>query len=167
MGKEVEKYVPVGAVATVMTQDGKVDLRATVGSMVEVHIGNHPSTYVEDSDEAMLGMIAQILDAPTIEDVMNPQSAEGVRDNLDRPFRVERFAFSSSEYEEGSPWFMIIFGKFLDSGDDVVFTTGGIRIMAQLMRAMELGALPVEVIARKAKRATRRGFFPLHLELAK
>lgn len=71
----------------------------------------------------------------------------------------------ASSYEDGLGVFLVAHAKRLDDGREVVFSTGSISVVAQLVRAYMLGAFPLYAILRQSDKPTKRGYYPQHLEI--
>jgi len=57
-------------------------------------------------------------------------------------------------------------GKRMDNDEEIVWTTGSVSVVAQLVKAFMLGALPLYATIRKAERPTANGYYPQHLEVS-
>ncbi|MCL6626645.1 MAG: hypothetical protein K6T68_08695, partial [Alicyclobacillus shizuokensis] len=55
----------------------------------------------------------------------------------------------------------------LSSGERLTVTTGSVSIVAQLARAVAIGALPLRCIPRVANKPTKQGYYPQHLEISR
>jgi hypothetical protein len=72
--------------------------------------------------------------------------------------------FQRSEYEQGQPFYVVMKGVDLTTGERVVLTTGSRKVTAQAFQLARRGWLPAKVVAKQATRPTRDGYFPLRLE---
>lgn len=108
-------------------------------------------------------IMAQLLAAETPEEVLADAEAVGLRQYLDTPFLLEGVDFRQSEYEEGMPFYCLLFGREVESGEKVTLTTGAQSVVAQAFRLAQRGWLPRTVMAKQAKKATKSGFYPVRL----
>lgn len=120
----------------------------------------------DDPERVGLLITAQILNAATPEEVLASSEATGLRQFLDRPFSLESVDFQRSEYEQGQPFYVVMKGADLVTGEAVVLTTGSRKVTAQAFQLARRGWLPAKVVAKQATRPTRDGYFPLRLESA-
>lgn len=117
----------------------------------------------EDPSAVADEMIAQLLAAESDEE-LEFKEAEGWRDWLNVPVEIRNVVCRPSEFEEGARFFMVVRG-ILDDGSQVVLTTGSRATMAQLINRAKRGTLVgAKVRAVEAKKPTRSGFRPYHLE---
>lgn len=120
----------------------------------------------EDPERIALMLTAQILSAETPEEVLASADATGVRQFLDTPFELESVDFQRSEYEQGQPFYVVMKGVNITTGERVVLTTGSRKVTAQAFQLSRRGWLPAKVVAKQATRPTKDGYFPLRLEQA-
>lgn len=118
----------------------------------------------EDPLEVQARIMAQILDAPTIDDAFNLGGAMSAEDLLDVPLRIESVKWQKSSYEQGFVYFAVAFGERLDEAAPVVFTTGAGNIVALLRRAEVNGEFPIQFKMRRKEKATEAGYFPIVFE---
>jgi hypothetical protein len=117
----------------------------------------------QDPAAASLAIIAQVLSAETPEEVLTDLEAEGLRQHLEEPFRLESVEFRRSDYEVGMPFYALMRGVDVDTGDAVLYTSGSQKVTAQLFRLVTRGWLPRTVVARQSKKPTAAGYFPVRL----
>lgn len=116
----------------------------------------------EDGDEAI---VKRILLAETLDDVFAPLETEGFEALVDTPIRVTAIRWGESDFDGGLGVYMIV-EAHKAGGEKIVTTTGSATCMVQLAKAHALGQIPgLEVVPRKAKKPTKRGYFPFNLEL--
>jgi len=118
-------------------------------------------------EEAMERIVAQILESEAPYQLDQPWNAHGMRDLAGRVIRVQDVKRLPSEYTDGLGVYMGCTCVLEATGEYVFVTTGSVSIMAQLAQAYRKGMLPLEVVPRVAEKASRNGFFPMHLEIVR
>jgi hypothetical protein len=132
-----------------------------------------------DADAATMSIVRQILDAETADDVMGigDQGATGLRtlarryvkhDGLEVsdgvPFDVRGFRPLPGEFEEGLPFFLVIDGVRLDTGELCVVTCGSVNVVSQLIAlALKPDGLPRVVLTTEREKSTASKTWPLWL----
>lgn len=116
----------------------------------------------EAGDEAI---VKRILLAETLDAVFAPLETEGFETLVDTPIRITAIRWGESDFDGGLGVYMIVEAVKPD-GEKIVTTTGSATCMVQLAKAHALGQIPgIAVVPRKAKKPTKRGYFPFNLEL--
>lgn len=115
-----------------------------------------------DATEQASGIVRRIMDAKTAEDVLGESTVTHARDILDTPLQVLTVHWNKSTLAEGLPIYAVL-DCVDDDGAPVTVTCGGVRVMAQVARLAELGALPARVRILESERPTAAGFRPLRL----
>lgn len=145
-----------------------------------VAVRSHPATQALDrlvsavategteADWAQGEIIAQVMAAESIMDVLAPAEAIHGRDLVGIPLIVHGVKYQRSDYSEGSPFYAVMDCEREDSGARIPVTIGAQSIIAQLMRLAQLDAFPQRVVIEQAtKRPTAAGYWPLRLALPK
>lgn len=157
------------------TQSAAIAVRTTtdlasvdqwIGQLENILISNEPQEIQETDAEAMSSeIVRQLLAAESDEELESFGNAQGWRDLLGVPIKIDGFSWRPSEFEgEGASIYFVVFGNRLDTGAKVVLTTGSRNIMAQLANMAKRRTLGGAVrIAEKADRPTKGGFYPLSL----
>lgn len=119
---------------------------------------------VDDPAEISKEIIAQLLSAETDEELEQVGAAIGWRDLAGVPVELHGFKWRPSSFEEGAPVFFVVSGTRLDTGENVVLTTGSGNVLAQLANMAKRGTLngairQVEI----ADKPTKNGFRPYWL----
>lgn len=110
-------------------------------------------------------LLAQIINAEDASDLDAPWRSDGLTAYLGQPLRIDALRRMASEYDGGLPFFLIVEAANLQTGERVTLTTGAVSVVAQLVKAWSLGAIPGwRVIPRQADRPSSSGYFPQHLE---
>lgn len=111
-------------------------------------------------------LLAQIIEATETADLDAPWRADGLTAYLGSRLRIDGLRRMPSEYSGGLPFFLIVEAADLETGQRITLTTGAVSVVAQLVKAWSLGAIPGwRVIPRQADRPSSSGYFPQHLEV--
>jgi len=125
------------------------------------------ATIPEADEDAYVGILASILSAETVEDIDAPWTARSLEAFIDAPLRVTGIRRMPSDFDQGLGTYLVVEANIPGDGERIVLTTGSVSVVMQLCKAYALGALPLLVIVRKAKRASANGYFPMHLEIVR
>lgn len=117
--------------------------------------------------DAVGRIVMQIMGATDVEELDRPWDADGMRDYEGSVLRVKSIHKMESDYEGGLGIYLVCFCDQPGIGEEFVVTTGSVSCVAQLVRAHVAGWLPLEVVPRKAAKATKLGYWPMHLELVR
>lgn len=111
--------------------------------------------------DSILRAIATATDAA---DLDAPWRSEGIKEFANARLRVLGIRKMPSDFEGGLAWFLIIDAAIVATGEVIAVTTGALSVVAQLVKAHQLGAFPCIVTPRVATRPSRNGYYPVHLE---
>lgn len=117
-----------------------------------------------DGVEAILAQLAGITDPSKLD---TPWRSGGLAEYAGRMVIVRGIRKMASDFDGPLPWFLIVDGQDVQTGEEIHLTTGATSVVAQLVRAFQLGAFPLAVIPRIAERPTKDGYYPMHLEVAR
>jgi hypothetical protein len=106
----------------------------------------------------------QILSAETDEDMLSVGAATSWGDLLGIPIELHKFRWLPSRYDQGAKVFFIVTGVRLDNGENVVLTTSGQNVLAQLINLERRKRFPSVWRLIEAEKETSRGFKPYWLE---
>ncbi len=147
-GVEVEGYVAANHPAMVMLNTWLNE---------HVSVGN-------DSDMAVAEIIAQVLSADSLDEVLADHQAVSMRDLLGEPLRIHKVKPLRSAYESNAPWFFYCDVEKIGSGERVGVTTGAQTVVAQLVRVAMLDGYPFDCVPINAtKKPTANGYWPYKL----
>lgn len=141
---------------------GTADVEPVTYSDLEKVLFKGDQVEVPDVTEQSAGIVRRIMEAKTAEDVLAETAVVHARDMLDTPIRVMSVHWNRSDIEGGLPIYAVM-DCVDEDGQPFVVTCGGIRVMAQVSRLAELGALPALVRILESERPTAQGFRPLRL----
>jgi hypothetical protein len=110
--------------------------------------------------------VGRILDATSVEDVLEGGGAVHARDMIGRPFALTDVRFNRSDYEATGPAFYAILSGADENGEKVTISCGARKVLAQAWKLKDMGALPVAVELTESERPTSNGFKVMWLEKA-
>lgn len=123
-----------------------------------------------DTEEATIGILAQILTARTSEEALASLELErakvmcGGEPGGHSPLLEIRGARPmKSAFEEGAPCFCIVDAVYVHNGEPVRFTTGAKAVQAAIIAHIGNGWMPFQAILEIRSKPTARGFYPLNL----
>jgi hypothetical protein len=127
--------------------------------------------------ESMLAAVPDAESGGGMERILEQIAAATDLSQLDAPWRtgdfeqlagqvvvIQTIAKMPSEYASGLPWFLVVDLTIEQTGELVKATTGAVSIVAQLVKAWQLGSLPARARVMVAEKPTRSGYYPQHLE---
>jgi len=118
-----------------------------------------------DSPEAAVAdIIAQVLNAKSVDEVLSEVSLPGLRENLDRPFVLHGGKVMQSSFEAGAPFYFVLDVEWLDTNTRQLVTTGAQTVIAPVVKLIEFNGFPCTMKAIYAtEKANARGFRPYRL----
>lgn len=115
----------------------------------------------EFDTEGMDGIMKDIFAVNTVADYN--RIFEGDRElPEDKIIQVDRVRYARSEFAAGLPFYLVIDGVDVQSGEVGQWVTGATTIVAMLTRAAFAGHLPCVGFARKSKKPTKNGYTPVN-----
>jgi hypothetical protein len=121
---------------------------------------------VPDQDEGdVTGIIAQIINAEDSDGLDSPWQSAGMKKFRNHAVRIDSIKKLESEFAEGLPFYLLCEGVVLETGEYQALTTSSVQIMAQILVAWDKGLWPLTVYPRVATKPTKKGFYPMHLEI--
>lgn len=144
-----------------VNDEAPVVLPAQVVASYEAMIADVP----EAGADGFASILASIALATDVADLDAPWRSQGLGDLVNQRVVVTGIRKMPSDYAGGLPWFLVMDGALVDTGETVAVTTGAVSVVAQLVKAHNLDAFPLVVIPRQADRPSRSGFYPQHLEV--
>lgn len=145
----------------VIRHTGEVATEASINSYLLAIIESLPDP--ESGD--MTGILSQIINADTFSDLDSPWQSAGMDKFRDHAITIRSIKKMESDVAGGLGWYLLCEGTVLESGEYQAFSTSSVSIMAQLLVAHERGMFPLTVYIRRATKATKNGFYPMHLEI--
>lgn len=133
--------------------------------IVEEYAG-YLASIPEADDLGYERILAQIARAATPAELDRPWEAGDLEFYQDVLLRIESVRRLPSDFSGGLGWFLAIDAVVLNTGEKVVITNGAVGVVGQLAKAHALGAISgLKVIPHVAKKPTRQGYYPQHLEI--
>lgn len=117
-------------------------------------------------DEVIIQQIQQLFNATEVDDILedpNKQATLSLDDYLGMPFTIHRAKLTESDFKSGLAAYLVMWITFDGETKEYVLTCGAQTVIAQVVRANDLGKLPMRCIGKKADKATRAGYWPLSL----
>jgi len=123
-----------------------------------------PPEVSTDPEAISREIMLQILSAETDEDMLSVGQATSWQELLGIPIELRKFRWLPSRYDQGAKVFFVVTGVRLDNGENVVLTTSGQNVLAQLINLERRKRFPSVWRLIEAEKETSRGFKPLWLE---
>lgn len=121
---------------------------------------------VPDSGEGDIsGILAQIINSDGLEDLDSPWQSAGMGRYNNHALEIRSIKRMESAYPDGLGWYLLCEGTVMATGEYKAFSTSSAGVMAQLLVAWDRGYMPLKVYVRIATKPTKKGYYPLHLEL--
>ena len=119
----------------------------------------------EPDDDAAVKIVRTILGAESLEELNEPWETDGMRERIGRTLIVNAITRRPSDFTDGLGVYLGCECTDPDTGDALFITCGSVSSVAQLVRAHTLRLFPVRLIPVRAKRPTKRGYWPYHLQM--
>lgn len=119
----------------------------------------------EQDEGDISGIIAAIINADDVDGLDSPWQSAGMKKFKNHAIRIDSMKRMDSEYADGLPYYLLCEGTVLATGEHQAFTTSSVSIMAQLLVAWDRGLWPIVVYPRVARKPTKKGYYPMHLEI--
>lgn len=117
-----------------------------------------------DPEQVTLDIIARILKAETVEDVLGTSTATHARDYLNVPFLLTGVRFNRGDFADSGTNFYALLEGADDNGEPLVVSCGAKNVIAQSWKLADMGALPLSVVLKESPRQTANGYKPMWLE---
>lgn len=158
MSNEIEQVTDSQSPAIVDDREANIaKFKAVVESMKATNVD-------EDPEMAMESMIAQVMGAIDVSDVLG-NTVTGLKDMLKVPMMISSVELRPSDFEQGLGAYAVIHCQD-DAGNSLVVTTGSFMVIVQLAKFHELNAYPLRCMAVEATKPTKGGYYPLSLTRA-
>ena len=115
--------------------------------------------------EGIEGMLLQLSEATTADELDAPWQSGSLGRFVDVPIEVREIGKMPAEYDGPIPYFLVVRGAVLGTGEAFVATTGSVMVVAALAQAFHIGALPWRVILRERESRRIKGGKVHHLEV--
>jgi hypothetical protein len=122
---------------------------------------------VEDAEQIGKEIVYRIMSAESEDELFTQSATLSAKDLLGVPLLIKNVRWNTSRYgDEGPKVFAIIEAERMDNGDRELITCGSRNVMAQLLRAGQMGKLPMEVPLKFQENETASGYGALWLTKA-
>lgn len=116
-------------------------------------------------DDGALGIVAQIMNASSVEDLDSAWDTVEAEELLGVKQIITNARYAMSDYEDGLGIFLVIDAINVATGEAFIWTTGSVSVVAQIVKAHHAGWFPLACILQQAKKPTKDGNFPQHLAI--
>lgn len=140
------------------------DIQTKAGPVMQVLVqwlATKASGTDDDTYAAYESMMAQIMGAEDIAQVLTEQTPLHGKEFLDKPFLLNGFEIREGEFEEGAPFYAVLNVTLPATQESRVITCGGWIVLAQLARMEQEGEWPLAMKIRGKK--TSKGYTALRL----
>lgn len=114
-----------------------------------------------EDDDAYIRILEQLAGAETLGELAAPWDSNGLKKYIDQPLLITAIRKSPSRFPGGFSHFLVLDAKTKD-GEIITTTTSAGSVVVQLLKARQLGQIPVLVTPRGAE--TRKGYTAMHLD---
>ena len=159
----VDDTRPPGTGVQVVTSAGIVAPIAADNAALARYLSGSETITTQDPEAVTHGIVARILEATSLADVLNKQQVVSLRDLSMRPLKVLDVRWGESSYEGGVPFYAIMDCVDLSTGEKIVASCGGQQVLAQLFMMQKNGWLPADVQVETTMKPTSGGYFPIWL----
>lgn len=119
----------------------------------------------EQDEGDISGIIAAIINAEDSDGLDSPWQSAGMKKFKNHAIRIDSIKRMDSDFSESLPYYLLCEGVVLATGEHQAFTTSSVSIMAQLLVAWDRKLWPLVVYPRVARKPTKKGYYPMHLEI--
>lgn len=119
----------------------------------------------ETESDGGFGIVLDVLAANDIFDLDKTWQEKDLDALLKRKLVFDSISRSDSTYQDGLGVFLVVRCTDPENGEEVVFSTGSVNIVAQLVKAHLLGAFPFVGRLIQAEKPSRNGYYPQHVQL--
>lgn len=126
--------------------------------------------FADDGDG--FGMVAAILDANTVDDLMaDTGKLPKAADVAGRDLKVREITRRESDIADGDdsslnlPWYVLVDSTDIATGERVLWQTSAATVITKLAKLHEMNLLPAIVSTSLADKTTKRGYRPVNLTI--
>lgn len=139
-------------------------LRQDVGEFVAILMDElEPPEVVTDPEAIQREILTQIWNASSDEEMQAVGKATPWQDLIGVPVHIKGFRWRPSSYDQGAKVFVVVNAQRMDTGEDVVLTTGGKNVLMQLANIARREAFPWNGVLQESEKQTAAGYRPLWL----
>jgi len=119
----------------------------------------------DDTGEGLDGIIDRIITATDVDDLDAPWRSQGLLALENLPIEIRGLRKRPSDYPGGLPFYLVLDGAILGTGEAFTASTGAVSVVLQLAKAWTMNAFPFRCIPRVADKPSASGNYPMHLEV--
>lgn len=119
---------------------------------------------VTESDGGF-GIVLDILGADDFFDLDKTWQGKDLDALLKRKLVFQQVTRSDSTYQDGLGVFLVVTTTDPETGEEIIFSTGSVNIVAQLVKAHLMDAFPFVGRVIQAERPSANGYYPQHIQL--
>jgi hypothetical protein len=154
-GTEVQK--PEGEVAVRNSATRELEVMRSFAEMA--------AAIPTDDGDPTARILGQVLSAGSVEALNDPWETEDTAKLLGRVITVSSLKRQESTLEGGLGMYLVVTAVDTNTGETLTFTTGSVSVVAQLVKAHALGALPLKCELVQSDRPSKNGRHPQHLKV--
>ena len=114
-----------------------------------------------DAESMQRDIVARILSAETMDDILAPVANVKAEDVLGVPLVIRGYRRLPSTKKDSSLRFYLLLDAVDPDGEPITVTCGSVNVMARIISLAHHGHLPCIVAITKAKTQTAAGYYPL------
>lgn len=145
----------------VIKPTGEVATNDAINAYLAAIVNELPDTIEGD----MAGILTQIINATQLDDLDSPWQSAGMKKYRDHAIEITSIKRMESTFPGPLGFYILCEGTVMASGEYKAFTTSSASIMAQLLVAWKREMFPFQCYIRVARKPSKNGFFPMHLEV--
>jgi hypothetical protein len=119
------------------------DIVPQTGEIVEFRKWMEGVPLAQEDEDVQEQIALRIMQAETVDDLLTPSTAEGLRDWVDKPIVIHDARLRKSNLPDGVGAYLVLDIEDAKDGKHYVATTGAINVMAQIIKAHNQGWLPM------------------------
>lgn len=117
-----------------------------------------------ETTDAVESIISQILAAPGWDMLDDPWETTDAKRLAGRIFTIDSLTRRPSQFKDGLGVFLVVHSTDAQTGEQFVWTSSAMGVVAQLVRAYAADWLPLYATLVIAERPTESGYYPHHLK---
>lgn len=132
---------------------------------VDAYLARQMEVIPEAGDDVVERMMEVIALAESIEDIDAPWNSNGLGEYADHVITLRGLKKIPSDYKNTCGWFLVVDALVRHDSSEIVLSTSSRLTMQQLLTLYTKGWMPCDMIPRYSRRATKAGYYPMHLDL--
>lgn len=132
---------------------------------VDAYLAQKMADIPEAGDDVVERMMEIIALAESIEDIDAPWNSNGLGEYADHVLTLRGLKKVPSDYANTCGWFLVVDAVVKHDTSEIVLSTSSRLTMGQLITIYHKGWMPCDMIPRYSRRATKSGYYPMHLDV--